>query len=152
MNLIASSIPGRLRLHHASLRNPRHLAQLAAEIGAWPPVLSVVPNARAGSLRVLYDAAALQEADCISRCETALQKLLPSKTSQKPVRTRPGKASGRSSPFSPNRLAKRGMLASLALSMLLATTGAKKWHALTGVFFLHALGVHLWIYRHRILK
>lgn len=151
MRFIASSIPGRLRLHHASLRNPRRLAQLTAEIGAWPPVQSVIPNARAGSLRVLYDAAALQETDCIGRCEAALQKLLPNESSQQPVRTRPGKAS-RSSPFNPNRLAKRGMLASLALSMLLAAAGAKKWHALTGVYFLHALGVHLWTYRSQILK
>lgn len=151
MHFIASSIPGRLRLRHTSLRNPHRLAQLAAEIGAWPPVQSVVPNAKAGSLRVLYDAAALQETDCIGRCETALQKLLPDETSQKPVRSRPGKA-GRSNQFNPNRLAKHGMLASLALSMLLAATGAKKWHALTGVFFLHALGVHLWTYRNQILK
>jgi len=152
MNFIVSSIPGRLRLHHAALRNPQRLARLAAVIGAWPQVQFVIPNARAGSLRVLYDATALQEADCNRRCETALQQLLPAGTPREPDRVAQRKARSRAQPLNPNRLAKRGMLASLVLSMLLAATGAKKWHALTGVFFLHALGVHLWTHRRQILK
>ncbi|GAB1394457.1 hypothetical protein MASR1M60_26210 [Rhodocyclaceae bacterium] len=152
MSFIASSIPGRIRLRHTSLRNPRHLAQLATEIGTWSQVQSVVPNVRAGSLRVLYDAAALQETDCINRCETIVQKLLPHATLRKPVGAQQSKVRGRIRLFNLNRLAKRGMLASLTVSMLLAAAGAKKWHALTGGFFLHALGIHLWTHRRHLLK
>lgn len=51
-----------------------------------------------------------------------------------------------------NRWAKRAMLGTLAVSMLLALQGAKRGHALTGVLFLHALGLHLWVHRRNLLK
>ena len=51
-----------------------------------------------------------------------------------------------------NRWAKRTMLGSLAVSMALALQGAKRGHALTGLVFLHALGLHLWVHRRTILK
>ncbi len=51
-----------------------------------------------------------------------------------------------------NRWAKRAMLASLAISLLLAGAGRKRWHWLTGMVFLHALAAHLWVHRRHILR
>lgn len=153
MSCIASSIPGRIRLRHAALRNPGHLARLGETIGQWAHIHAVFPNARAGSLLVSYDAVALAESDCARRCEDAMQAFLPApaaKTEAAPAR--PDKRGGGSPRVRANRVAKRGMLASLAASMALAAVGAKRWHIGTGLVFLHALGVHLWVHRNNLLR
>ena len=145
MSFVSSSIPGRIRLRHAALRNPDRLARIERSIGAWPQVRAVSTNAKAGSLLVTYDAAALDANDCAKRCEAAVAELLPGQAA--PASPRHGSPRVRA-----NRLAKRAMLASLAASMLLAAVGAKRWHIGTGVFFLHALGVHLWVHRRHLIR
>lgn len=158
MSLVASSIPGRLRLRHIALRNATRLEQLKKTIADWPYVQSVTVNARTGSVLVHYDEQAWGEGtdDCVRRIELAALQLLPQspQMSQAPaVRVAPrGGTGGGTRRVRANRMAKRGMLVSLAISMLLAAAGNKRWHALSGVMFLHALAVHLWVHRHHVLK
>ena len=60
MNLVlASSIPGRLRLRAAALRHEPALSRACEALQAHPGVVSVQANARAGSLLLHYDPALL---------------------------------------------------------------------------------------------
>ena len=60
MNLVlASSIPGRLRLRAAALRHAPALSRACEALQAHPGVVSVQANARAGSLLLHYDPALL---------------------------------------------------------------------------------------------
>jgi len=155
MHCIASSIPGRLRLRHALLRDPARLARLVGDFRQWPHVGEVSANVRTGSLLVHYDAAALSESECARRCAAAVTGLLPAPPRDAappiPVATRAERRAG-SPRVHANRLAKAGMLAGLAASMVVAAMGAKRLHIWTGVFFLHALGVHLWVHRRKLLR
>ena len=51
-----------------------------------------------------------------------------------------------------NRAAKAGMLGSLAVSLALAATGNKRWHAASGLVFVACLGVHLTVHRRHLLR
>lgn len=160
MNCVVSSIPGRVRLRHAALRDSSRLARLGAVVEGWPGVLSVTMNARTGSLLATYDVDRLPERDCLARCQATFAGLAPEPVADSatapdtgapsPV-ARPARRSG-APRVRANRLAKQGMLASLAVSMLLAAIGAKRWHIWTGMFFLHALGVHLWVHHRNLLR
>ncbi len=157
---IVSSIAGRLRLRHPVLRQPRRLAQLEQELSAWPGVLVCASNAHTGSLLLHYDVTVLAPTECERRALAALQVLLPaggveSGRVQGPTAPaqspRPAGPKG-STRVRANRWAKRGMLLSLAATLLLAAAGAKRWHTVGGLLFLHALGVHLWVHRRHVLK
>lgn len=149
-----------MRIRHAALRNPDRLTRLQRIITGWPQVNAVSANPQAGSLLVLYDAMALREDDCARRCAAALAELLPSSIAagQTPLPA-PANAptatlwrGGKALRVRANRLAKRAMLATLAASLLLAATGAKRGHISLGLAFLHALGVHLWAHRRHLLR
>jgi hypothetical protein len=152
---VVSSIPGRLRLR---LRRPARLEQLRQTLATWPEVREVRANPATGSLLLSYDAAALPQAQCVQRCEAALAALMPatqtaptpSPATEPAPTARPRSARARA--MQANRLAKRGMLASLAASLLLAATGAGRGHIWTGLFFLHALGMHLWVHRRNLIR
>lgn len=154
VNCIVSSIPGRLRLRHPALRNPARLEKLEHRLAAWPQVLELKANPATGSLLLRYDVVGLGEAECASRCEAALADLLPRPPEKVAVVDAPPAKprSTRARTLRANRLAKRGMLASLVASMLLAAAGAKRGHIWTGMFFLHALGVHLWVHRRTLIS
>lgn len=157
MNCIASSIPGRIRLRHISLRDPSLLSRLSETLSRWPQVRAVTPNPRTGSLLVAYDADGLGAEECTRRCEAAVAGLLPREREtarESALRSPAGRPARRGGTprVRANRLAKRGMLASLAASLLLAAAGAKRGHIWTGLFFLHALGVHLWAHRRNLIR
>lgn len=155
MSLIASSIPGRLRLRNHALRDPTRLAALRAGIMRWRNVAAVEANPKAGSLLIRYDARMLTRECCEARALAIVEKSLGKAHASKvgagetvpQSRHRDGTSRVRA-----NRWAKRGMLSSLAVSLLLAAAGTKRWHALTGVLFLHALAAHLWVHRRHILR
>lgn len=158
-SFIASAIPGRLRLRHAELRKAGRLAKLEQHLAGWPQVREIRLNHAAGSLLIHYDANALSEAECRKRCEAALTELLPWVVSTNPTNTPIASVAAAQKPRSTltrvrraNQMAKRGMLVSLTASMILSAVGPKKWHIWTGIAFLHALGVHLWVHRHSLLK
>jgi hypothetical protein len=150
--LIASSIPGRLRLRHAALRNPHQLERLRAATAGWQGVLAVATNPRAGSLLIRYDPVRLETKPCEQRALAAVAEVLGLRpVTAGPTRRHAGRPGGLPR-VKVNRWAKRGMLASLALSLALAAMGHKSWHALVGIAFLHGLAVHLWIHRQRLLR
>lgn len=163
--MIASSIPGRIRLRHAALRRPERLERLALSLSDWPEALTLEPNARTGSLLLHYDPSRLTRAESERRCVAALQALLPPPPSPEPALqpaaqgpTAPAAASTGVATVRPsqrvraNRLAKRLMLASLLATLVLAAAGAKRWHTGAGLLFVHALGVHLWVHRRHLLR
>lgn len=165
MSQIASSIPGRLRLRDRALRDDARLDALGAAVARWRGVTGVEFNPRAGSLLIHYDAARLAPAACERRVAAAAEKLLGTNaqaSARESVKRRAivgaGEAVARhhhpggTPRVRANRQAKRAMLASLAISLLLAGAGRKRWHWLTGVLFLHALAVHLWVHRRHILR
>lgn len=167
--MIASSIPGRIRLRHAALRRPERLELLARRLSDWPEALTLEPNARTGSLLLHYDASLLAPAESERRCVAALQALLPQPPSPEPATdsTLQPAAQGPTTPAAAstsaatargsrrvraNRVAKRLMLASLLATLVLAAAGAKRWHIGAGLLFVHALGVHLWVHRRHLLR
>jgi hypothetical protein len=150
--LIASSIPGRSRLHHAALRNPHLLERLRTAVAVWPGVLAVETNPRAGSLLIRYDPQRLEPRPCEERALAAAAELFGTQGATAARCQRPAHAVGGLPGVTVNRWAKRGMLASLALLLALAAMGFKSWHALVGIAFLHGLAVHLWIHRQRLLR
>ncbi len=169
--VIASSIPGRIRLRHAALRRPERLERLARSLSDWPEALTLEPNARTGSLLLHYDPSRLTRAESERRCVAALQALLPQPPSpesspepalqpalQPAARGSAAAAASGAATARPsqrvraNRLAKRLMLASLLATLVLAAAGAKRWHTGAGLLFVHALGVHLWVHRRHLLR
>lgn len=154
MSPVVSSTPGRLRLRHPALRHPARLQALERRLALWPEVRTLQANPATGSLVVHYDALALAQDACAQRCEAAVAGLLPLPA----VEPRQGRAipvmarAARTRAKRTNRLAKAGMLASLAASLLLAAAGLKRLHIWTGLLFLHALGAHLWVHRRHLLK
>ena len=146
MTSIVSSTPGRIRLRHPDLRDAGRLAQLQQTIARWQHIEAIRINPQAGSLIVRYGVEKLDGRRLAQRLDKAVDKLLH----QPPVPS-PAKPGG-TPRVRVNRWAKRGMLASLAISMMLAGAGRKRWHALSGGLFLASLTVHLWIHRRHILK
>lgn len=142
MTRIVSSLPGRIRLRDAALKNPARSARLAAALAALPAVASVEANCTVGSLLIHYDAAQCAS-DAIERqVEAALDAELQLPRSALPPSTR----------VRINRAAKYGMLASLGSSLVLAALGNKRWHAATGLVFVACLGAHLTVHRRHLLR
>jgi len=174
MNVIASSIPGRLRLRHAVLRHSDVLQEAQQIVRAWPEIWNVDVNAKSGSLVVLYPPdPALQPnyeklgVELMARFTNlstntnayGLEQAPKNHPSQDRVNTSNSSEKEKVSHKSAaargkqiNRVAKRTMMASLAASMLAAAVGTKKMHIWTGLIFMHALGAHLWFYRRTLLK
>lgn len=83
--MIASSIPGRIRLRHAALRRPERLEQLARSLSDWPEALTLEPNARTGSLLLHYDSSLLAPAESERRCAAgAVAAAAPATPATKP--------------------------------------------------------------------
>lgn len=155
MTAIVASTPGRLRLRHTALRQHDMLERLAAKLRAHPEVTQVETKPQAASLVLYYDTAQWSEAQSHQRVGTIAASVLPRAAAAKPPASPPQNRSartGKDQRLQANRWAKRTMLGSLAVSMALALQGAKRGHAMTGLVFLHALGLHLWVHRRNILK
>lgn len=130
------------------LRDALRLTALREHVAAWPEVVAATCNARAGSLLIHYDTA---QAECAA-IEARVTSLLDASGAAAPELPARRSAHGGTPRVKANRWAKRGMLASLGVSLALAAAGAKRWHALTGMMFLHALAVHLWAHRRHLLR
>ena len=145
---VASSVPGRMRLRGERLRDSSVLEQLSGKIARWRHVSAVDANPRTGSLLVHYDAARLKPDVFASRISKAIAGQHRPKA---PGASQPP-AHGGTPRVRINRYAKRGMLISLAASLVLAGAGRKRWHALIGGAFLASLALHLWVHRRHILR
>lgn len=142
MNRIVSAIPGRLRLRDVALRDSQQLEHLRHTLAASDGVLTLESNPKAGSLIVYYDAALLQPSAFEAQVEAIVADQL----------AKPTRSNKRVTRVQVNRYAKRGMLVSLAISMLLAAVGQKRWHAASGGLFLACLLVHLGVHRRHVLR
>ena len=142
MNRIVSAVPGRLRLRDAALRDSEKLERLRCTLAAFGGVQSVDSNHKAGSLVVRYDVASLEPRRIEAQVEAAAAVEL----------AKPSPRGRKSRRVQVNRYAKRGMLASLGVSLLLAAIGRKRWHALSGGLFVACLLVHLGVHRRHVLR
>ena len=72
-SLVASALPGRVRLRGPVLRQARALAQARSALQAQPGVIRVQTNARVGSLLLHYDAATLPQPQAEALLAAAVQ-------------------------------------------------------------------------------
>lgn len=163
MGLIASSLPGRLRLRAPALRQTTARRTLADRLMSLVGALDVVENPRAGSLVLNYDAKRV-DATTIERAAVGAARALgmvpstgkPPKVVTKQARTSaPSPAKRAVSPslrVRANRVAKRGMLGSLMVSMALAAAGSRRWHVISAGAFLAFLALHLTVHRRHVLR
>lgn len=152
MPKIVSSLPGRLRIRHCALQSLAVQARCSALFAALPEVITASGNPRAGSITVQYaldgrpaeviaaeiGALAARELAGCAAAEQGTEQACPARSSAGGLRL--------------NRFAKRSMLASLSTSLLLAATGNKRWHAISGGLFVAGLAVHLYTHRRHILR
>lgn len=139
---IVASVPGRLRVRDAGLRNPLRMARLEATLAGLEGISSIECNPRIGSVILHYGIEHTDMDAFESQVERAVDAELRA--------ARP--TGNRSLRVKVNRVAKAGMLSSLAASLALVAAGNKKWHAVSGGVFVACLGVHLGIHRRHILR
>lgn len=137
-----SSIPGRLRIRDHALRNAGLCRQLAAQLSDTDGIVSLETNSRAGSVSILYEPRHV-DAQAI---ESSVDALIATLQARQPAR------GGKSTQKKLNRVAKAGMIGSLATSLALAAAGNKRWHAATGLVFLGCLGIHLAVHRRHLFR
>lgn len=134
-----SFVPGRIRVRFADREKMEQVAALARSL---PGVREVTATSRTGSLLIRCDAGLLDRATLLA----LMQQHLPEMAAA--VAT----SSASASPTNPMTLVKRGMLASLALTLVLALLDREKAHVLAGSSFPALLSYHLYNYRNRLLK
>lgn len=153
--MIAASIPGRLRLRNARLRQAATGRCLAESLQAIDGVLSVEARPESCSLLLRYDSARCQRTAMEAAALAAVGRVFPDAPDVSDGRTaapRPAGSSRRQRSRDWNRVAKLGMLASLPLSLALAAAGAKKLHIVSGGAFTLLLLVHLLVHRRHLTQ
>ncbi|PWV63199.1 HMA2 domain-containing protein [Plasticicumulans acidivorans] len=135
--MIASAIPGRIRVRDGRLKQAGFAQQVAEAAQALAGVSAVRSNPAAGSLVVHYDTAVTAEEEMEERVEALC---LAPYAGPRSLRARVAQAS------------KIGMLATLVPSLAFAVSGYKKLHVLTGAGFLLFAGMHMAGYSERLLK
>jgi hypothetical protein len=146
--VIVSSLPGRLRLRHAVLRQPAVNAALSAEIAGWAGVTAATGNAATGGLLVLYDAGGVSRAIVESRAKGRVLSHVAGAAEQD-ADDEPTDLWEAIGAF--NRPAKIGMLATLGAS-LMALTVSRRAHAAFGGAYLGLLAVHLLKHRRKLVR
>lgn len=142
MTRIVATVPGRIRVRDGGLRQPDRQDRLLGALKALPGVAACRGNPVAGSVVVHYDAGRVAAARMEALVEQAVDAELAQPRDKAAIAHR----------LRVNRIAKYGMLGSLAASLALAATGNKRWHAATGVVFVACLGVHLATHRRQLLR
>lgn len=147
---VASFFDGRIRFRHAALRDPDVAARLHAYLTtSLPGVRKAEVNSRTGSLLLEYDPDLLDRATLLDLAARAETLLAPSRTEggevcaageRRPVRRRPGRAQIR-------RALNRGMLVSLAASVLFGALGRTRAHVALGAVFTALSAGHLYSVR-----
>lgn len=143
MNMIASAVPGRIRVRTPALRNPDSLTRMGMALEALEGVVSTRQNRPACSIIVTYDcarvAAGEMEAKVASMAAATLGQPAPS----------PSPSPARKTAFRrrANRWAKYGSIASLGVSLAALAVGGKRLHAVSGGIFVAFLAVHMAVHR-----
>ncbi|MED5606329.1 hypothetical protein VV867_01320 [Pseudomonas sp. JH-2] len=143
MTNIVSSLPGRIRVRDARLRNAERLRRLRDTLAALDGVLSCEANAKSGSLLLHFTPMQVE----LAAFETQVDALVDAELAA------PLQAAGRRPlKMRVNRYAKLGMIAGLGSSLALVGMGSKRGHAACGAVFVACLGVHLSTHRRHILR
>lgn len=144
MTVIASHIPGRLRIRQAGLRPVAANAAAVAELGTWPGVMAVEGRPTSGSLILRYAPDILLPESVESRVRARFEPEASAPAASEA-------ADGGLSLWSLNLPAKLGMLGSLGGALLALAVG-KKAHAVLGAMHVAFLLVHLVNHRKKILQ
>ncbi len=142
MNRIVSSLPGRIRIRDKRLRDQARLNELKKELLKIAAITELKSDARTGSVVVNFDSNLIEIAALEAKLDLAVDKVLA-----EPVQLLTKKQL--------NRYNKIAMVGSLAASLAFGVARQKRfrrWHALTGYFFVANLGVHLYLYRKTLFR
>lgn len=142
MSRIVSAVAGRIRVRDPGLRSAPRLARLEAGLAGIEGVHAIEANPLAGSIVLHYDPVRVDVAAFEAQVDRAVDAELAA----------PRPHGNRSLRVKVNRVAKAGMLGSLAASLALAAAGQKRWHAVSGGLFVACLGVHLGVHRRNVLR
>lgn len=142
MNRIVSSLPGRIRIRDKRLRDQARLNELKKELLKIATITELKSDARTGSVVVNFDSNLIEIAALEAKLDLAVDKVLA-----EPVQLLTKKQL--------NRYNKIAMVGSLAASLAFGVARQKRfrrWHVLTGYFFVANLGVHLYLYRKTLFR
>ncbi|KAF7598217.1 MAG: hypothetical protein CGU28_13405 [Candidatus Dactylopiibacterium carminicum] len=158
-NLIASSVPGRLRLRVPAFDADGRDA-LAGSFEALPGVLEVSQNPRVASVLVRYDPATLPR----KTIELKARKLLaandtpPADGDEGPdpddtvLGPAPVAIPRRKWRLVVNRYAKYGAVAAMGISLLAIAARRKGLHTQAGILALVFTGIHMYVHRRNLLR
>lgn len=153
--LVASSVPGRVRLRGAALRSTKMLARLHEALQDCEGVTACSANARVGSVLLRYEPARLPLPELLARLAEALPPAAreaataPQRALDAPHTRRRAQAARRRRV---NAAVQCGMALSLGASLLAAATGATRAHVLAGCMFTALLAQHLYTWRRPLLR
>ncbi|WP_028575845.1 HMA2 domain-containing protein [Desulfonatronovibrio hydrogenovorans] len=136
--MIVSSIPGRIRIRHDSLKDLETSTSLSESLRKRDGISSIKPNITTGSMLICF------RPEIISL--SSLRALI------KDFSLDQGKSGSASRPWNRSRTAKRGMLTCLGMALAMAGLDQEDAHVLFGLGFLGFLGLHLNIHKNRVLK
>lgn len=131
---IVSFVEGRVRLRHRALKNAALAEQARHVLPQLPGMLEVNINQRTGSALLQYDPAEWSKDSLLGLLRQWEENNV----------TGTGLASPVSSRCTVRRLVNRGMLASLAASVVLGFRGQARAHVLAGGLFLAFGACHVW--------
>ncbi|MDR2338996.1 MAG: hypothetical protein LBF40_02520 [Deltaproteobacteria bacterium] len=141
--MIASSIPGRLRLRGEGLKDP---SIALGGIRSLKGVNQVEHNPRTGSVLILYDPGTLDPDEA-----GALLSALDPELSGPVIAPEPAQDPDKG-PSNGNRTMTEtvGMGIALASVLVSGLLRKKKLHFMAGMFLVEMIGEHLWRFRHRL--
>lgn len=157
--MITSFIDGRVRIRAKALKDEKNMAMVLTMINAQDGVLEVTPNARTGSVLVLYDPEKISR-ETLLEAASLLEKQFPPEE-KKPLKGLPdflsaltcrrefGSGGKRLSPLSP--LGESALMTALYLATAVTGFSSKRAHIALGTAFAGLAALHLYD-RRRCLK
>lgn len=139
--MLASHVPGRIRIRHKSLRKPKDDIDVSEKLMELEGVSAVSVNENIGSLLLCYDHRRVSPEKLLRAVYEALPGL---KTEERPRVS----ASG----WTRRQTAKRGMSVSLLLALGMAVLDEEDLHVFFGLGFLGFLALHLHTNQKSIFK
>ena len=137
--MVASAIPGRIRVRANHLTDQRLLSQAKKAIYRLEGIKDIRTNQGAGSLTVYYDINEMSEWEMEDRVESICQSGSSRRVSQK-NNSQMGK------------ITKIGMVATLIPTVAYAVAGKKKYHIYAGTAFVCFAALHMGRYSDRLFR
>lgn len=148
---IVSALPGRIRLRHPALRSPSRHRELMDRLTALDGLRVAENNSAVGSLLVLYDPTRVERMAAEAQVTAAAAAVLELGDAAPPPPDAERKAAALLPKWPINRVAKIGMLGSLAVSLAALGTG-KRLHAGAGALFVALMLIHMAGHRKRLFQ